>query len=422
MKLGLLTLGCRLNSLESEAIAESFKNLGWIVEDRLASDDDLIIINTCTVTSKADSSARRLIRKYGSNIETIVTGCYVNVVAQGEIEALAPMVRAEKDKAKLLSYAEKYTKQMLSIPKSEDSDIEPCFAFAPLSFSFHSRASLKIQDGCNNSCSFCLTHIARGKGVSLSPEIVLERIKALEERGYKEICLTGVNLASYSKDGYNLTRLLEKIVPQLLSTTRLRFSSLEPDYLDDGFFEVIKDYHIFPFFHLPIQSASDKVIALTGRHYTIKDLDRIVNALKTARDNPYIAADIIAGLPGEEETDAKITYDFLKDNAFSRLHVFPFSPRTGTLASLEKHPPERVRDERAASLVDLSNKLYQNYIKINNNKVLEAIAEGNNGTDTSVVTENYIKAKVRNRILKEGELIKGRLVVKEKGECEFERI
>lgn len=422
MKLGLLTLGCRLNALESEAIAENFKNLGWEVEDRLSDDDDLIIINTCTVTSKADSSARRLIRKYGSNIETIVTGCYVNVATEGEIETLAPMVKVVKDKTALLSYAEKYTKQMLSISRTQSSDIEPCFAFSPLSFSFHSRASLKIQDGCNNSCSFCLTHIARGKGVSLSSDVVVERIKELEQHGYKEICLTGVNLASYSKDGLNLTRLLKKIIPNLQGSTRLRFSSLEPNFLDDEFFEVIKDYHIFPFFHLPIQSASDKVIALTGRHYTIKDLERIVNGLKSARSNPYIAADIIAGLPGEEESDAKITHDFLKDSGFSRLHVFPFSPRSGTKAASEKHPPERIRDERAAALVELSNNLYQTYIKINNGKILEAIAETNDGIDTSVVTENYIKAKVRNRVIKEGELVKGKLIVNDKNNIEFELI
>lgn len=432
MKLGLLTLGCRLNALESEAIAEQFKKNGWIVENKLSDDDDLIIINTCTVTSKADSSARRLIRKYGSDIEVIVTGCYVNVATESEIENLAPLVRVVKEKEKLLSYAENYNKKINDIKINKNdidlvkndisydskSERDP-FAFMPLSFLFHSRASLKIQDGCNNSCSFCLTHIARGKGISLSPSVVRERIKMLEENGYKEICLTGVNLASYSKDGMNLTRLLKYILPSLNENTRLRFSSLEPDFLDAEFFTVIKDEHIFPFFHLPIQSASDRVIELTGRKYTKKDLERIVDNLRKSKDNPYIAADIIAGLPGEEERDANETYNFLEKNQFSRLHVFPYSPREGTKAKLQKHPPERIRDERAERLNALSLKLYQNYIKTNNGKILEAITENVVKDDTFVTTENYIKAKIKGKTLEEGLLLNGKLKANENGDIEY---
>lgn len=413
-KLGLITFGCRLNALESESIISAFKNEGWTVDEGSDS-DDAIIVNTCTVTSKADQGARRIIRKYGAKVPTIVTGCYATLSQKEDIESLGKYVRLIKDKSFLLE------KDFISSLNSNFNDVVSLphvynpFAFNPDMFSFHSRASLKIQDGCDNSCSFCAVHLARGKSISLSPQIIISRVKQLEEKGYKEICLTGVNLSSYHFDDVPFSSLLEMIVPRLERDTRLRFSSLESDYLDERFFDVVSDAHIFPFFHLPIQSASKKVLALTGRKYDKDDLYNVIEKLKNAKINPYIAADFITGLPGEEDDEFTETYDFIKNVKLSKLHVFPYSPRLGTVAATEHRVPERVRDERAATLQSLSSTLYNEYIHSCDNTTLEAIVERETKGRLAVTTGNYIKAIIKepDASLKEGDLVRGRLHVED---------
>lgn len=405
MKLGIVTFGCRLNSLESEAIISSFKDRGWTVNNKEEEDDDLIIINTCTVTSKSDQEARRIIRHFGNSIPTIVTGCYANLEQTSEIEGLGAKVKVIKDKSELLrNYS-----NINDISDREESD-EHKFDFDVRNFAFHSRASIKIQDGCDNNCSYCAVHLARGKSVSLNPDTIKERIKALEDNGNSEITLVGVNVASYNYNGVNISHLLEEILPSLRRNTRIRLSSIEPDYIDDLFYDVVKDEHIFPFFHLPLQSVSKRVLEKAGRKYDESDLQKIVDNLKKAKDNPYIAADIISGLPYEEDKDAEITYNFLKDNRFSRLHVFPFSPRKGTDAYSMKHPPERIRDERAKRLNDLSKDLYASYIESNISKTLEAVTERKTEIGTFVTTANYIKAHVDGLYLDEGKIIRGTLI------------
>lgn len=417
MKLGIVTFGCRLNSLESEAIISSFKERGWTVNNKEEEDDDLIIINTCTVTSKSDQEARRIIRHFGNSIPTIVTGCYANLEQTSEIEGLGVKVKVIKDKSELLrNYS-----NINDISDRVESD-EHKFDFDVRNFAFHSRASIKIQDGCDNNCSYCAVHLARGKSVSLNPDTIKERIKTLEDNGNNEITLVGVNVASYNYNGVNISRLLEAIVPSLRRNTRLRLSSIEPDYIDDLFYDVVKDEHIFPFFHLPIQSVSKRVLEKAGRKYDENDLQKIVDNLKKSKDNPYIAADIISGLPYEEDTDAEITYNFLKNNRFSRLHVFPFSPRKGTDAYSMKHPPERIRDERAKRLNDLSKDLYASYIKSNISKTLEAVTERKSETGTFVTTANYIKAHVDGLYLDEGKIIRGTLAKGDENTLKFDNI
>lgn len=415
-KLGVITFGCRLNSLESESIISAFKNEGWTVDEG-SDEDDAIIINTCTVTSKADQGARRIIRKFGSRVPTIVTGCYATLSQKSDIESLGSYVQLIKDKSVILE-----RDFILSLTNNKgvfdiEEHIYNPFVFTPDKFSLHSRASLKIQDGCDNSCSFCAVHLARGKSVCLSPDEVLTRIKQLEDSGYNEICLTGVNLSSYHFGNVSFSSLLDMIVPRLGKDTRLRFSSLEPDYLDERFFDVVQDVHIFPFFHLPIQSASKKVLALTGRKYDKNDLILVIEKLKRAKENPYIAADFITGLPGEGEDEFKETYNFIKDMKLSKLHVFPYSPRSGTAAAKEHRVPERIRDERATLLQTLSNTLYNRYIRSCNNTVLEAIIERETKNGLAVTTGNYIKAVVKNPdiSLKEGELVKGILTTENEG-------
>lgn len=409
--LGVITFGCRLNSLESESIISAFKKEGWAVDEGSDS-DDAVIINTCTVTSKADQGARRIIRKYGSRVPTIVTGCYATLSQKQDIESLGTHVRLIKDKSVLLE-----SDFILSLANNTLSDISKHkynpFVFSPDMFTLHSRASLKIQDGCDNSCSFCAVHLARGKSISLSPNEILSRIKQLEDNGYKEICLTGVNLSSYRYDDISFSNLLERIIPNLSSDTRLRFSSLEPDYLDDAFLSLASDFHIFPFFHLPIQSAAKRVLELTGRKYDKNDVAVIIEKLRKAKHNPYIAADFIAGLPGEGDDEFKETYDFIKDTKLSKLHVFPYSPRSGTTAAKAHRVPERIRDERAKSLQNLSNDLYNDYILSCNNAVLEAICEKQIKEGIAVTTGNYIKAIIKHPtgLFKEGDLIRGTLQI-----------
>ena len=416
MKVYVYTLGCRLNQCESEAIADSFSKSGFdVVKDY--EEAEIIVVNTCTVTSKAEQKARRMIRLFSASGKVVIaTGCYAEVNRE-EVESLGDniVIFSLGEKASILTLPEHIERMVLagmdtldavkSFKKSERS----VFSFDAHSFSYHSRAYLKIQDGCDNSCGYCRTTIARGKSVFLEPEIVVERVKKLEEEGFHEIMLTGVNLTNYDHDGEGLGGVMEKILSVVGPDIRLRLSSMAPDHVDDRLLDAIADYRVFPHFHIPIQSASDHVLKIVGRKYSISHVEYIIERLREIKDDPFIACDVIAGLPGEGEEDWRMTYDFLSKNDFAAMHVFPYSSRPGTpLYNTKLRVEERVRDERALELRKLSERKSREYLERQKGKVVEIIAE-KNGEGT---TGNYLKAKIiapQDLEIKEGGLYKGKI-------------
>ena len=412
MKVYIYTLGCRLNQCESEAVADSFREAGWSVEKE-SQDAELIIVNTCAVTSKAEQKARRMIRLFSSSAScVIVSGCYAEE-GKAALESLGSniVVFSLKDKPTLLRIAS-YLSSSSDIPLLErvrsftlrDTD---SFSYNPSSFSYHSRAYLKIQDGCDNSCGYCKTTIVRGPSRWLESDEVVKRVLKLEEEGLHEIMLTGVNLTNYDHNGEGLGGLMKKILSACGKDIRFRLSSMEPDGVDDLLLEQIADSRVFPHFHIPIQTASERVLSIIGRKYSISHVEYIIKTLREIKDDPFIACDVIAGLPGETDEDAAITYRFLEDNDFSAMHVFPYSPREGTpLYGSKLFVEERIRDERAAALRLLSNRHERQYMERQKGKMCEIIAE-KNGCGT---TGNYLKAALvseSGREIKEGGLYSG---------------
>ncbi len=304
MNVCVYTLGCRLNQCESEAIADSFSKEGFTVvnEDQGA---DLYIVNTCTVTSKAEQKARRMIRKFARIAPTLATGCYaqVNEEELKELSDQVIVVPLEK-KAHLLQLAKHLKASLVSGMSMKEGCLSfsdgkaSVFDYDAASFSYHSRAYLKIQDGCDNSCAYCRVHVARGKAVSLDSSLVIERALALEEAGFQEIMLTGVNLTMYDHQREGLGGLLEKLLSALSANVRLRLSSMEPDHIDERLLQALKDPRMQPHFHIPVQSGSDRVLQLVDRHYTISELSVILEKLKQSKDDPFLQLISSPAFPG----------------------------------------------------------------------------------------------------------------------------
>ena len=404
------TFGCKLNQLETEALADSFSRAGAAVLST-GSEAELHILNTCTVTGKAEQKARRSIRAAlaagprspGREAVVVVTGCYAQVEAEA-IEALGERVVAVRgeDKARLHGLAAWLADEWqghgdllgavrdwraaaaartaaagaaAGTARPDNAAHDGRFAFSPESFAFHSRPSLKIQDGCNNRCSYCRVCIARGPSVSLEPVIVLERLKALEASGAAEAVLTGVNLSQYRSDGLGFASLLGYL---LAGTSRIaiRLSSFEPDRVDEAFLEAFGERRVRPHLHLPIQSGSDAVLARMGRRYTASEVLGACDALRKVKGDPFLAADIIAGFPGETDADFAATMATAAGAGLAWIHAYPFSARPGTVAwDMRPRVPERVAGERVAALTALAERGREAYLARWMGREVEAVLE-----------------------------------------------
>lgn len=425
MKLFVYTLGCRVNQCESESISKAFSNEGFDIV-RTYLDADLVVVNTCTVTSKAEQKARRVIRIYANHCPTLVTGCYAQV-NPSEVKKL-------NDNVYVLPLTRK--QDILKLPgiiKSNNSNLSEIlnnfcnsqplggsvFDYAATGFEYHCRSYLKVQDGCDNNCAFCRVHIARGKSSFLQAEEVIRRALEIEKNGYHEIVLTGVNLNMYDHNGDGLGGLLEKLLKALGPDIRIRLSSLEPDNIDDRLVNCLKDSRMQPYFHIPIQSASDRVIKRINRHYDSAHLERVISQIRQIKDDPFLACDVITGLPGEQAEDFEITKQFLIKHGFAMMHVFPFSPRPDTaLFNAKDKVPESIRDDRAKILRDLSESLNKEYVLRQIGKTNEVILEEKKAGKWYGLTGNYIRVNVKNvpRSARCGDLFKVVLLTESEAE------
>ena len=405
MKVFIFTLGCRVNQCESEAVAESFAKRNHEIL-KSYNDADLTIVNTCTVTSKAEQKARREIRLFAKQSPVLVTGCYAQVNPK-EIEELSdnvvvlPLMR-KPELLGLSAFLDEHGDMDIlaairEFAKERREGYGGLFDFAPSQFSYHSRSYLKIQDGCDNNCGFCRVHIARGPSRSLDADEVVRRALEIEKKGYHEIVLTGVNLTMYDHTGRGLGGLLQKLLGAVGPDMRFRLSSLEPDHIDDLLLEQLKDSRMQPYFHIPIQSAADRVIKRINRTYDSSHLEYVISTLRQIKDDPFLACDIITGLPAEGDEEFEITRSFLERHGFALMHVFPFSPRPDTaLYRAKDRVPENIRDERAQILRDLSAKLNRTYTERQVGKEAEIILEGRRLGHWHGLTGNYLKLDVSN--------------------------
>ena len=445
------TLGCRLNQDETEGAVRSFSKNGFschteaVTSKTLTSEDVIFcVINTCTVTGKAEQKARRIIRlcleKFPKSI-VCVTGCYAELdeaaIKKIDCNRITVIPGTKKfilnDVAFELSKENLFTQNgFVDIKKinefiSEKNNYYSNVQISNLKFSLytpvfekHSRASLKIQDGCNNSCTFCRIHFARGKAISLNVEEVLKRVKELELNGKEEVVLTGVNLSQYagdfSENGKTEKKSFAFLLKYLVENTekiKFRVSSFYPQCVTDELCEVLKNNRVQPFFHLSIQSGSNSVLKAMARPYTKNHVVDAVKKLNLARPEMFISCDIIAGFPGETENDFNDTVSLCNECNFSWIHVFPFSARPGTsAASFKNQIEEKVKSYRAAVLGKIAVKGKINYINSIVGKCFDAVVENSRALrlrkniekDDEVktyhaVTDNYIHVEFKSKEL-----------------------
>ena len=432
MTVAFHTFGCKLNQSESEALASAFRNQGFLIvpADQPA---DIIIVNTCTVTSKSEQKARRMIRHYLSQkpaARIIVTGCYAQL-RSGDIGAISGdlivLPHTRKDlllDLPLLLRSTDDIEQIDSIieglspsPSGREGDSEQRqFRFEAGEYTFHTRPFLKIQDGCSNSCAYCTVPLARGRSVSQSRDTLLRQVERLEAKGYREIVLTGVNISLYNDKGTDLAKLLSALL-DASSRMRIRLSSLEPDGITDELLPVLASPRICPHFHLPVQSGSDKILHAMNRRYPAKRVMQAVEQLRKVKDDPFIAGDVIVGFPAEGEDEFNATHSLIEESDFTRLHVFQFSSRPGTAAAeMKQKIPERTAKERSRLLTALSTRLYTSYLKRWDTRTEEALAEkGSQG-----LTGNYLRVDIVSRSgapIVPGEVYSGTLSVHNGKDC-----
>jgi threonylcarbamoyladenosine tRNA methylthiotransferase MtaB len=394
------TLGCKVNHYETEAIWQLFKEEGYerVDYDSIA---DVYVINTCTVTNTGDKKSRQVIRRaIRKNPDGVicVTGCYAQT-SPGEIMAIpgVDVVVGTQDRRKMLTYIEEYKKErqpingVTNIMKNrvyEELDVP--------AFTDRTRASLKIQEGCNNFCTFCIIPWARGLMRSRDPEEVVKQAQQLVDAGYKEIVLTGIHTGGYGEDmkDYNLAMLLRDLEQNVKGLKRIRISSIEASQLTDEVIEVIDHSNIVVrHLHVPLQSGSNTVLKRMRRKYTMEFFAERLEKLKKALPGLAVTSDVIVGFPGETEEEFMETYHFIKKHKFSELHVFPYSKRTGTPAArMDDQIDEEVKNERVHRLIELSNQLAKEYASRFEDEVLEVIPEEVYDDGRYVgYTDNYLK-------------------------------
>jgi threonylcarbamoyladenosine tRNA methylthiotransferase MtaB len=406
------TLGCKLNQLESESIIDAFMRAGFILHNKSdKTPPSIIIINTCTVTSKADQKARRVIRKSLRDCPdscVIVTGCYalldherIDELDANKCKRLFALKDMEKEK--LLNLPE-FIYGNMDINEAVKAWYEnwrgsvktDVFQFSPERFFSHTRGFLKIQDGCDKRCAYCRIRLARGPSVSLDAERALARLRILEEN-YAEAVLTGVNICQYhnEKNAVNFPRLLEYLLAGT-SKISLRLSTLAPECISENLAAVLTNRRIRPHFHLSVQSGSEKVLKKMGRNYNAQTIEKAVTLLRCAKDDPFLACDIISGFPGENKADFDETYDVCRKIDFAWIHVFPFSRRPGTPAcSFSGAVQEKEVSRRVRLLTNLARQGRACYVKRWLGREAEVLVENGGGKYCRGVSENYLKLVIR---------------------------
>ena len=376
---------------------------------------DICVINTCSVTNMSDRKSRQMIRKIkekNPKVILIVTGCYAQV-AKEDIKQMpeADIVLGNNEKKDIIQYVDEFMKQ-------KEQRIEVIDAFEPreftdfgiITYTEKTRAAIKVQDGCDRFCSYCIIPYARGRVRSRKPESVIEEVKAVAKKGIKEVVITGIHIASYGKDfkdEYHLIDLLEEI-NKVEGIKRIRLGSIEPPLITDEFIKRLSKLEkICHHFHLSLQSGCDETLKRMNRRYTTGEFKKVVERLRSVYQDAILTTDIIVGFPGETSEEFKQTYEFLKEIKFYKMHVFPYSIRKGTKAA---EMPNQVdgseKEKRSKALIELSNENQFSYNKQYIGKIVEVLIE----EDSKGHTANYILVKAENIVNLENQIVKIKIV------------
>ena len=380
IKIHYITFGCKVNLYETECMKELLVSEGYETA-KSENDADIFLINTCTVTSESDKKIRKTvnrIRKSHPDSVIVLTGCFVQAFPDKAKELGVEILIGNGNKTEILSALRQYHKCKVSQLYIDDNSVNS--AFEPMclgGFQKKTRAFLKIQDGCNQFCSYCIIPKARGRICSKPVDEIRKEVEILAENGYKEVVIVGINLSFYGKEfGLRLIDAIETVC-SVDGIERVRLGSLEPEVISDEDIErMSRQKKLCPQFHLSLQSGCDRTLKAMNRHYTSEEYAEIVSKLRSAFENCAITTDIMVGFPDETEEDFEKSYNFVKKMNFSQAHIFPYSKREGTIAyKMENQVNESVKNERAKKMTEITDKSHIEFMKSHINGVYPVLFE-----------------------------------------------
>ena len=380
MKAAVMSLGCKVNTYESEYVINKLKDAGYEICD-FNDKCDVYIINTCTVTNTADVKSKKMIRnaiKKNKDACIVAMGCFVAANQDINIDGL-DIIIGNKDKSKIVDLIDEHMKKKEEIRHKYDYELTEFEDMNITDFPGRTRAFVKIQDGCENYCSYCIIPFVRGKCRSKDMDKVIEEVTTLVNKGYQEVVLTGIHTGNYGRDKtYEFADLLEELV-KIKNLKRLRISSIEITELNNKVLNALNKYNIIvDHLHIPLQAGSDEILKAMNRKYDLEYYFNKIDEIRKIRPNISITTDVIVGFPGETEEMFNKTIETCKKIKFTKIHVFPFSLRSGTKAeTLENHLSPEIKKSRARKLLEVSKNLELEYF----NKFI--------GQEVEVLIENY---------------------------------
>ncbi len=398
MKFKIYTLGCKVNAYESEMMKEKLLANDYTYDEEKP---DIVIVNTCSVTNAADHKSLKMVRHFkreNPKAILVVCGCSSQNDEKSYQELGVDILLGNQEKSQIVSLLEEFLqtkKPYIFISKERKLPFED---MQIAKFKTHTRAFVKIEDGCDNFCSYCVIPIVRGSIRHKDFKTVLQEVDTLVKNGHQEIVFTGIHTGSYFSDGHDLTDLIHE-VSKISGLKRIRISSIEATELNDKFLrELANNPKICDHLHIPLQSGTDPILEKMNRKYTIEEYKKIIKKIRQIRPNISIATDVIVGFPYETEELFKKTLETIKEIAFSKVHVFPYSKRNHTKASIMPHQvEEKEKHERSRRLVSLSNELEDAYAKKFLGQNLEVLIE-KSGEESMGTTSNYLKVKIHQNI------------------------
>ena len=401
MKCAVITLGCKVNAYESEYIKENFRNNGYLIVN-VDDNPDVVVINTCTVTNQSDAKSRHMIRlakKKNNDAIIVVCGCASEHHKDNIVDTDIDILIGNYYKSKIVEYVNQFKKDHKKINtfvnmrkvKFEDMKIN--------NFLNKTRAFVKIQDGCNNFCSYCIIPYMRGTIRSKDIFVCYEEIKELVDNGYQEVVLTGIHTGSYGTlEDYDLVDLIRRI-STLDKLKRIRISSIEITELDDKFMEELRvNKKICNHLHIPIQSGSDHILKLMNRKYNVNEFINRIDRIRSIRPDINITTDLIVGFPHETDEDFNETISNLKKIGFSKIHTFPYSKRDNTPAANMEQVKDSIKKERVDVILKLSDELENIYYNKFLDKDIEVLVEESYKDKSIGHTDNYLKVIINKEI------------------------
>ncbi len=391
------TMGCKSNQFESAIIKENLEQNG-LIESKNAENADYYILNSCSVTHKSDNEALYLLRSLkhkNPNIINIITGCFAQIEKDKLLnEDYIDLVVGNDEKLKIYDAIKKFETAQEKYFMS-DIMLQKTFNYTRLIDTTKTRASLKIQDGCDNRCSYCIIPYARGNSRSAKPDFIIDEINSLVTKGFNEVVFTGIHIGLWGKEfGLNLLDLLKE-VEEKTNLTRYRLGSLYPNEINDEMLDfLVQSKKFCPHFHLSLQSACNKTLKAMNRQYLVEDYLALIDKINNKFHLPFIGSDIITGFAGETDEDFEITKENLEKSGLSQIHTFPYSIRQGTTgAEMNNQVDEKIKDARATVIKNISNIKYKEFISKNIGEKTELLIEKHPDKNTGFikgVTRNYL--------------------------------